>query len=228
MPGPDLDWAREAVQGLVDPSPELSPLHLPRQRGPLGPEASSGASSRQCPGWRFASLGGGRTAAGRGAGALLGCSPTRVPGWAPRRGRRASSLRRGHGRASSARAGNPTRVPQPHTPHGGAGGGDEQGEGEEVGWWVRGCGDPWAECPARQRCFGAASRGPREEPAPYLAGVEPAAGGSPGAAQAWLGEADPRCCLHFVSCLARSVVVVVWVWGAAEQGVHLPPRLLGV
>lgn len=44
--------------------------------------------------------------------------------------------------------------------------------------------------------------------------------GVPGLCEARLGEADPSCCcLHFVSCSAWSVVVVVvWVWGAAGQG----------
>lgn len=92
---------------------------------------------------------------------------------------------------------------------------------------MRGCGDRRAESPACLRCSRAAARVARDEPAPCLAGVGPAAGGSPEAAQAWLGEADPSCCLHFVSCSAWSVVVVVWVWGAARQGVHLRPRLLG-
>lgn len=93
---------------------------------------------------------------------------------------------------------------------------------------MRGCGARRAECPACLRCSRAAACGARDEPVPCLAGVGPAAGGSPGAAQAWLREADPSCCLHFVSCSAWSVVVmVVWVWGAAGQGVHLRSCLLG-
>lgn len=93
---------------------------------------------------------------------------------------------------------------------------------------MRGRGDRRAESPACLRSSRAAAFGAPDEPAPCLAGVGPAAGGSPGAVQAWLGEADPSYCLHFVSCSAWSVVVVVWAWGAAGQGVHLRPRLFGV
>lgn len=50
VPGPDPDEAREAVQGLVDPSPSV-PLAPPEAARTPGPGGGEGASSRQYPGW---------------------------------------------------------------------------------------------------------------------------------------------------------------------------------
>lgn len=214
----------------MDPSPS-APLAPPGAARTPGPGGDEGASSRRCPG---SGLGltergphRGRPRCGRavrllpGSGAGGGLSAG-VPWPHPHTEAKA-------GRAVPGRVTRPDPAPGSRSPRT-AGQGEEKEwrEGEGKGWWVRGCGDCRAESPACLRCSRAAAFGAWDEPAPGLAGVGPAAGGSPGAAQAWLGEADPSCCLHFVSCSAWSVVVVMWAWGAARQGVHLRPRLLGV
>lgn len=103
--------------GISGPLPQGSPSPRPGQRRPLGPRVTKELRPRGVWTRDSASLGGGCTAAaGRGAGALLGCIPV---GRGAGRGLRAggggglpaSSLGRGHGPAASARAGNPTQLP---------------------------------------------------------------------------------------------------------------------
>lgn len=62
------------MQGLVDPSPR-APLAPPGAAKTPGPEGDGGASSPRGLDLGSASLGGGCTATGRGAGAPLGCIP---------------------------------------------------------------------------------------------------------------------------------------------------------
>lgn len=140
VPGPGPDQAREAVQGLADPSPR-APLAPPEAARTPGPGGGEGASSWQCPngGLGLPARGPHREVRARcQAAAQLGCE-----GWAPRGGRPAASPSRGHGWAGSAQAGNPSRPGSwsPLTPQGRARGRERHGgEGEGQGWWVRGCG----------------------------------------------------------------------------------------
>lgn len=100
------------------------------------------------------------------------------------------------------RAGNPTQLPgAAHPARPGLGRERKRGKGEGKGWWVRGCGDRRAESPACPRGSRAAAPGSREEPAPCLAGVEPAAEGSPravaGLARGGRPELLPPFCFLF-------------------------------
>lgn len=80
---------------------------------------------------------------------------------------------------------------------------------------MRGRGDRRAESPARPRCSRAAAPGSREEPAPCLAGVEPAAEGSPravrGSARGGRPELllPPFCFLFSLVCSGGGGVLVV-------------------
>lgn len=206
----------------MDPSPR-APLAPPGAAKTPGPEGDRGASSP------------------RGLDRGLGLAGRGLHGDRPRCGRAVRLCPRGRGVGRGLRAagslglrpglrprscgqypgaGHPTLLPgAAHPARPGLGREREGGREGVVGegpWGPQGRvpGPPARAAPGRLP----QAPGRSQSPASRASSLRPK--GSPRAVEAWLGEADPSCCcLHFVSCSAWSVVVVVvWVWGAAGQG----------
>lgn len=204
----------------MDPSPR-TPLAPPGAAKTPGPEGDEGTSSPRCldQGLGLAGRGlyGGRPRCGRavrlhpGRGAGRGLSAAGSLGLIP--GLRPPSCGQCPGRVTRPSS------PEPLTPHGPAWGGRGKREGGREGVVGEGLWGPQGRVPRPARA--ALGRLPQalgrsQPPASRASSLR--LKGAPGLLQAWLREADPSCCLHFVSCSAWSVVVVVWVWGAAGQG----------
>jgi hypothetical protein len=135
---------RRCRQGLVVPSPSAPPPR-PRQRGPLGPRVRGSFVPPVSGLGTLASFGGGPHGGRPRCGRAVRLQPgPGCGGWAQRWGRTASSLRPGHGRAGSARAGNPTRLPgaahpaRPGRGRKGMGGGGRAGVVGEGPWGPQG------------------------------------------------------------------------------------------